>query len=266
MTWIWNCAKCYIPLLMMVIVAGVVVIIARVKCREWKLQSLTSWISEHTLANIIFWVSCAIQLSGKTTMDWFIVKNCQTISKIDILGDIDEITLSGACDIQTIAIWGKNTIVPFCDRSQIGSIHMNNTVTINEFSIQNCEITDFHLSDKSTIKKSLLVCGGSSINLLTLSGNSRINGEFTVIPSSAINDMTMCDNSAINLFEMLKINGTSSHIVKFNIEGSEISKLYVPSNNAVTTFNLQRGHIKEFHKPKNLKIDDSHKVVEKFLY
>ena len=495
MTWIWNYAKCYIPLLpllMMVIVAGVVVIIARVKCREWKLQSLASWISEHTLANIIFWVSCAIslffvlalylsgcdlsklssgksgqsiitgsiamlgiitaagalvmkyqdekrnkadeerkkadearknrdekrgefsaalerlgsnnsamsrvagvytlvevadkyeqyreetvrvlctylrsdhskddpviesvileslesrcardtepdcqwsgygldlhgatilnpfiftncrfaavnldnatfkqdlkfrnckfeslelknvapqkdlllinlttkepcaiQLSGKTTMDWFIVENCQTISKIDILGDIDEITLSGACDIQTIAIWGKNKIVPFCDRSQIGSIQMNNTVTINEFSIQNCEITDFHLSDKSTIKKSLLVCGGSNINLFTLSGNSRINGEFTVIPSSAINDMTMRGNSAINLFEMLKINGTSSHIMEFNIEGSEISELYVPSNNAVTTFNLQRGHIKEFHKPKNLKIDDPHKVVEKFLY
>lgn len=62
MTWIWNCTKCYIPLLMMVIVAGVVVIIARVKCQEWKLQSLASWISEHTLANIIFWVSCAIGL------------------------------------------------------------------------------------------------------------------------------------------------------------------------------------------------------------
>ncbi len=78
--------------------------------------------------------------------------------------------------------------------------------------------------------------------------------------------MTMRGNSAINLFEMLKINGTSSHIVEFNIEGGEISKLYVPSNNAVTTFNLQRGHIKEFHKPKNLKINDPHRVVEKFLY
>ena len=209
---------------------------------------------------------CTIQLSGKTTMNWFTVENCQTISKIDILGDIEGIILSGAYNIQTIAIWGKNKIVPFCDRSQIDSIHVNHTGTINEFSIQNCEIADFHLSGKSTIKKSLLVCGGSSIDRFTLSGDSRVDGEFTMIPSSAINDMTMSDNSAINLFEMLKINGTSSHIAEFNIDGSEINKLCVPSNNAVTTFNLRGGHIKEFCKTEDLKINDPHKVVEKFLY
>lgn len=216
------------------------------------------------LSDLITKEPYAIQLAEETNTHRFQVVNCQSIWKINIFGTIEKIWLAGNCKIGNVSLW---------DESKIGSIYVTHTVRIDRFDTQHCTIEKINLQNKSEIKD-LLLMDGSTITEIAFQNESQIKGKFTMVPSNKINidKLTMRDNSKISelcIDDETNLEGVitaSGEIGQLTTKGNcGIDCLRIPLKDAIKTFDLQGGHIKTCFKPKDLKINDPHKVVKEFV-